>query len=74
MQLIFAEHEALLSQLARLRRRTAAFRLPVDACPAWRTLYIGLRALDRLLLESIHFENNYLFPRALGARMTGATE
>lgn len=68
MQLMFAEHEALLSELARLRRRTATFRLPEGACPAWRTLYLGLRALEGLLLESIHLENNYLFPRALGAR------
>lgn len=59
------EHEHHGEALRVLEHLTDRFNAPVDACPTWRALYTGARALREELMQHIHLENNVLFPRAL---------
>lgn len=58
------EHEGVGEALDELRRLSADYRLPEDACPTFEDLYRSLRALEDDLHRHIHLENNILFPRA----------
>ncbi|HUJ12692.1 MAG TPA: hemerythrin domain-containing protein, partial [Thermoanaerobaculia bacterium] len=48
-----------------LRRVTADYTLPGDACISFRALYERLQDLEQDLHRHIHLENNVLFPRAV---------
>ena len=61
------EHEHHRESLLALRRLTADLTPPAEACTTWRSLYVGLQALEQELMEHIHLENNVLFRRALVA-------
>lgn len=58
------EHDGAGRALAAMRRITADYRLPADACQTYCALYDGLQALEADLHEHIHLENNILFPKA----------
>jgi regulator of cell morphogenesis and NO signaling len=58
------EHETVGQLLADLRRLTAGYTPPADACNSFRGLLHGLAELERDTHEHIHVENNILFPRA----------
>ena len=58
------EHDTAGSALKALRRLTADFTPPDDACIAYRTMLEALGVLEADLHEHIHKENNILFPRA----------
>jgi regulator of cell morphogenesis and NO signaling len=62
-----AEHEAAAEALAKLRRLTADYTPPGDACSSFRSLLAGLAAFDADLHQHVHKENNILFPRAIAA-------
>jgi regulator of cell morphogenesis and NO signaling len=59
------EHEEHARALQTLRRLTADFAPPADACVTWRALYLGLQQLEEELMLHVHLENNVLFRRAL---------
>lgn len=59
-----AEHDRAWNALAMLRRLSAAYTPPPDACDTFRAYYEGLATLERELRDHIHLENNVLFPRA----------
>lgn len=59
-----AEHETVGAHLATLRRLTADYTPPTDACNTFRGLLHGLAELERDLHEHVHIENNILFSRA----------
>jgi regulator of cell morphogenesis and NO signaling len=59
------EHDSATAALALLRRLTADYRLPAEACATWKALWHGLAALGEALHRHIHLENDILFPRAL---------
>jgi len=59
------EHDGAGRALAAMRRITANYRLPADACQTYCALYDGLQALEADLHEHIHLENNILFPRSV---------
>ena len=59
------EHENAGAALAEMRRITADYRLPADACETFAALYDALSAVEADLHEHIHLENNILFPRAV---------
>jgi regulator of cell morphogenesis and NO signaling len=65
VQVMEHEHEAHGRTLDTLRGLTGDYEPPAGACVTWQALYLGLRQLDRELMEHIHLENNVLFPRAL---------
>lgn len=58
------EHEAAGAALRRLRELTDDYQPPANACNTWRALWHGLGALETMMHEHIHLENNILFPRA----------
>jgi len=65
------EHAGAGEALRRLRRLTGDYRVPDDACNAYRGLLEILHRLEVDLHEHIHKENNILFPRAI--EMEGST-
>jgi regulator of cell morphogenesis and NO signaling len=58
------EHDSAAAALREMRRVTAGYTLPPDACATYRALFEGLKALEADLHRHIHLENNILFPRA----------
>jgi regulator of cell morphogenesis and NO signaling len=61
-----SEHEAIRSMLRQWRQITHGYRLPTNACGAFRALYDGLRAVELDLNEHLGLEEDVLFPRAAG--------
>jgi regulator of cell morphogenesis and NO signaling len=59
------EHEDHGESLKKIRKLTASFTLPPEACPTWIALYQRLEAFEAELMEHKHLENNILFRRAL---------
>jgi regulator of cell morphogenesis and NO signaling len=62
------EHDQAGDLLAALRRATAAYRVPADACASYRSLFERLEALELDIHLHVHKENHALFPAVL--RMT----
>ncbi len=62
--MMLREHAAAGNEVAELRRLSAEYRLPEDACASYRGLFQELQEFERDLTEHIHLENNILFPRA----------
>jgi regulator of cell morphogenesis and NO signaling len=60
-----AEHEAVGDLLREVRILTSDFTPPEDACGSFRSLYMGLRALEEDLHLHIYLESHLLFPRAV---------
>jgi regulator of cell morphogenesis and NO signaling len=61
------EHEEVGGILQQMRRLTAGYEPPGDACASFVTLYRGLAEMEADLHRHIHLENNVLHPRALAA-------
>ncbi|MGO8749299.1 MAG: iron-sulfur cluster repair di-iron protein [Thermoguttaceae bacterium] len=61
------EHESAGQTLMQIRKATADYTLPDDACPTFRALYEELARMEKDLHQHIHLENNILFPRAIAA-------
>ncbi len=59
------EHDAAGALLATMRRLSANFVPPQDACPTYHAFYDGLKEFEQDLHQHIHLENNILFPRAI---------
>ncbi|WP_040976075.1 iron-sulfur cluster repair protein YtfE [Necropsobacter massiliensis] len=60
-----AEHDEAGNDLEEMKKLTADFTAPAEACNTWRALYSGLNEFAADLMEHVHLENNVLFPRAL---------
>jgi regulator of cell morphogenesis and NO signaling len=58
------EHDNAAGALERMRRLSANYAPPAEACATWQALYRGLEQLEADLHRHIHLENNILFPRA----------
>lgn len=65
IRMMEAEHQSAGNELEAVRRLTANFTLPADACATYRVCFAELEAFDRDLRLHIHLENNILFPKAL---------
>lgn len=59
------EHESAGQVLVKLRKVTADYALPPDACPTFIAMYEELQRMEGDLHQHIHLENNILFPRAV---------
>jgi regulator of cell morphogenesis and NO signaling len=66
IRVMLAEHESAGDGLFELRRLTAGYTPPDDACNTFRALYFELADMEHDLHRHIHLENNILFPRAIG--------
>ena len=58
-----ADHETVGELMASLRKLSADYRIPEDACGSYRMVYQFLEELEADLHQHIHLENNILFPR-----------
>lgn len=65
VRMMMQEHDSASAALQEIRRWTADYHLPADACTRWKLLYQGFQELEQDLHLHIHLENNILFPRAL---------
>lgn len=59
------EHDIAGNALKEIRRLTADFAVPNDACLTYQGLLDGCRQLEADLHQHIHKENNILFPRSI---------
>jgi regulator of cell morphogenesis and NO signaling len=62
--MMMKEHDAAGDLLREMRKISADYVVPEDACISYDTLYQALADFEADLHEHIHLENNILFPRA----------
>lgn len=65
VRMMMAEHDRAGELLKEIRRLSANYTSPTEACMSYQTLYSALEALEKDLHQHIHLENNILFPRAV---------
>jgi regulator of cell morphogenesis and NO signaling len=65
IRVMTSEHEAAGEILFELRELTQDYTPPEDACGSFRSLYMGLAALEADLHRHIYLENHILFPKAI---------
>jgi len=65
IRMMMMEHDTAGEILRELRALTSDYKVPVDACISYKTLYQALENFERDLHQHIHLENNILFPKAL---------
>ncbi len=65
INILVHEHESVGKMLGDLRKFTANYTLPDDACASYSLLYRMLNELEDDTLLHIHLENNILFPKAI---------
>jgi regulator of cell morphogenesis and NO signaling len=66
IQMMMQEHDTAAEQFREMRKVTASYTLPPEACPSFKGLYVGLQDLEKDLHQHVHLENNVLFPCAEG--------
>jgi regulator of cell morphogenesis and NO signaling len=73
IRVMVSEHDHAGDALARLRKLTRGYEVPLGACNTYRVMLESLAALERDMHLHVHKENNILFPRAaeLEARLRG---
>ena len=59
------EHDSAGEALRSMRKASAGYTPPGDACISFQTLYKALADFEADLHQHIHLENNILFPRAI---------
>lgn len=59
------EHDAAGDLVKQVRKASADYAAPQDACASFQSLYSELRAFDADLHQHVHLENDILFPRAV---------
>ncbi len=59
------EHDAAGDLVKQIRKASAGYVAPADACTAYTALYQDLRQFEADLHQHVHLENNILFPRAV---------
>ena len=65
IRMMLAEHDTAGEILRELRKLSADYRVPADACISFKTFYEALSAFEQDLHQHIHLENNLLFPKAV---------
>jgi regulator of cell morphogenesis and NO signaling len=70
--MMLVEHDQVGDLLVALRKATADYAVPDDACASYRSLYERLEVLEADIHRHIHKENHTLFPAALRMADSGA--
>lgn len=65
IRMMEAEHESAGGNLDEIRRLSADYTSPVDACTSYRVLFAKLNEFEQDLHQHVHLENNILFPKAI---------
>lgn len=63
------EHEAAGDELFEIRRLSAGYTPPEDACNTFRVLYSELKDFEEDLHKHVHLENYILFPKAIALEL-----
>jgi regulator of cell morphogenesis and NO signaling len=64
IRMMMMEHDTAGELLREMRKVSADYRIPADACISYKTFYEALEAFEQDLHQHIHLENNLLFPKA----------
>jgi regulator of cell morphogenesis and NO signaling len=65
VRMMMMEHDTAGELLRELRKLSADYKVPADACISYQTLYQAVAAFEQDLHQHIHLENNILFPKAI---------
>lgn len=65
VRMMMMEHDTAGELLRELRKLSADYKVPADACISYQTLYRAVEAFEQDLHQHIHLENNILFPKAI---------
>jgi regulator of cell morphogenesis and NO signaling len=65
IRMMMIEHDTAGDLLRELRKLSADYKVPGDACVSFKTFYQALEAFEQDLHQHIHLENNLLFPKAV---------
>lgn len=65
IRMMEAEHESAGDALKSIRKLSAEYTPPEDACTTYRVSYRELQEFEEDLHTHVHLENNILFPKAL---------
>lgn len=66
IRMMLLEHDQTGDELKEIRKLSNSHMPPADVCVSYAALYEGLKAFEEDMQEHIHFENDLLFPRAIG--------
>jgi regulator of cell morphogenesis and NO signaling len=59
------EHDAAGEWVRQIRKASAEYATPADACTSYKALLQELQQFEIDLHQHVHLENNILFPRAV---------
>lgn len=65
VQTMMTEHDHAGELVKLIRKASADYTPPMDACTSYKALYQNLREFEADLHKHVHLENNILFPRAV---------
>jgi regulator of cell morphogenesis and NO signaling len=65
VQMMMQEHDSAGEALRAMRKLSAEYHAPAEACESYRELYRGLEEFETDMHTHVHLENNILFPRAV---------
>lgn len=65
IRMMLIDHDQTDDELKEIRKLSANYTAPPDACPTYMALYESLKAFDQDMQEHVHAENDLLFPRAI---------
>jgi regulator of cell morphogenesis and NO signaling len=65
IQAMMKEHDAAGDLVRQIRKASAEYAAPADACTSYKTLLLELHQFELDLHQHVHLENNILFPRAV---------
>ena len=65
IRMMLAEHDTAGEILCQVRKLSADYQVPADACISFKTFYKALEAFEQDLHQHIHRENKLLFPKAV---------
>ena len=64
IRMMMMEHDTAGELLRELRKVSADYKVPADACVSYKTFYEALEVFEQDLHQHIHVENNLLFLKA----------
>lgn len=65
VHMMMAEHDSAGQALKVMRRLSAGYQTPAEACESYREAYRALEEFETDMHTHVHLENNILFPRAV---------
>lgn len=65
IHMMMQEHDSAGELLSEMRKLSAGYQTPEDACESYRELYRSLDEFEADMHTHVHLENNILFPRTV---------